>query len=66
MSEAWIPVSEGYPPVEKPYRHLSREVLVRLEDGTERIAFLNYNKMQWHDAQTLKVIRGVCAWSDKE
>lgn len=66
MSDEWVSASEDTPPVEKPYKNLSREVTVRLDNGEERIAFLNYNKMQWHDALTLRVIRGVCAWRDTQ
>lgn len=65
MRDEWIPVSKEYPTVEKPYKNLSRDVTVKLDNGYECVAFLNYNKMQWHDALTLKVIRGVCAWRDK-
>ena len=52
------------PPVDKSYKHLSREASVRLENGEERIAFLDYNKMQWRDARTLRILRSVRAWKD--
>lgn len=64
MSDEWVPVSDEYPSVVNPYKHLSREVYVMLENGERCTAFLDYNKMQWRNADDLKVLRRVTAWKD--
>ena len=60
----YVPVSEDTPPIAKGYKNLSRDVLVKTKDNQERTAFLDYNKLQWHDAKTLKIVRDIIAWKD--
>ena len=61
----YIPVSEDTPPIEKGYKNLSREVEVITKNNEKYIAFFDYNKFQWRNAKTIKIIRNVIAWRDK-
>ena len=62
--EEYIPISEDTPPIAKGYKKLSRDVLVKTKDNQKKTAFLDYNKMQWHDSKTLNIVRNVVSWKD--
>lgn len=65
MDLEWISVKDDSPPIQKPYKNLSREVDVLTGDGRILVAFFNYNRDEWHDANTIKKIKGVQAWRDR-
>lgn len=66
MQDDWCPVTEDLPPLEKRWENLSREVEVLLENGEKREAFYAYNRCQWFDAGTIRILKKVTHWRDKE
>ena len=64
MIDKWIPVSEDTPPIEKPYKYLSRTVKIQTKDKKEDTAFFNYNKKEWRNSKNLKKIKNVIKWKD--
>ena len=65
MNEEWILTIEDTPPVEKPYKNLSREVVCLLYTGEEKICFFDYTSLTWYNAETIKKQRNVKSWRDK-
>lgn len=61
----FVPVSEDTPPPAKPYKFLSADVEIALEDGSVVIGFYDYHKQKFRLSSNLKLIKTrATAWRD--